>query len=342
MDMMRGCCSQYRECSDKKMCLHAADPDYAGCSYRRNLEDGRIFYGVHADGHGIIQKHPNPPKKVQHDTSIFLYCYDRLFSVLSRQKNGFSLSLTPEQAEKIEAAFVDAGIPYKLQIDSQTECIIDYPSEEEPAPANSRVVFEIASEEFHLLNYNTWLIKKQIAERIRKAFDNHFIPARVELRGQYANIDRTATFGPAGLTSVKVEVIDMRPARRQEPKDPGKGSQISLFDIVSATSPGSAKVIPMPRQASVDLPIGSIIIAKDEYWGTYRAELTDIFYHLISRDIKQVKARIIENLVYPSQVGILQASPCPRTPYAADSIQVFYLANCKVEGGQNADLSATG
>lgn len=40
------CCSSYVECSDKMQCVHY-DLLYAkGCSYRKNLESGRIFYGV--------------------------------------------------------------------------------------------------------------------------------------------------------------------------------------------------------------------------------------------------------------------------------------------------------
>lgn len=40
-----GCCSRYVECSDQKKCIH---PDFifaASCQYKRNLEQGRIFYG---------------------------------------------------------------------------------------------------------------------------------------------------------------------------------------------------------------------------------------------------------------------------------------------------------
>lgn len=47
-----GCCSLYVECSDEKECLRWRDEEYLGCSYRRNLEAGRIFYGHcrHIDG----------------------------------------------------------------------------------------------------------------------------------------------------------------------------------------------------------------------------------------------------------------------------------------------------
>ena len=40
-----GCCGRYEKCSDAGKCLH---PDYLtslACAYRKNLKDGRIFYG---------------------------------------------------------------------------------------------------------------------------------------------------------------------------------------------------------------------------------------------------------------------------------------------------------
>lgn len=39
-----GCCSQYKECSDQKMCLHPNKLYAKGCQYRKNLEAGKIFY----------------------------------------------------------------------------------------------------------------------------------------------------------------------------------------------------------------------------------------------------------------------------------------------------------
>lgn len=41
-----GCCSRYEECSDQKKCLHPDILLARGCYYKKNLEDGRIFYGV--------------------------------------------------------------------------------------------------------------------------------------------------------------------------------------------------------------------------------------------------------------------------------------------------------
>lgn len=40
-----GCCSKFTACSDAKKCLHENKLYSTACSYRRNLEAGRIFYG---------------------------------------------------------------------------------------------------------------------------------------------------------------------------------------------------------------------------------------------------------------------------------------------------------
>lgn len=41
-----GCCGLYLQCSNEKRCIHA-NPYYAsGCMYKKNLDAGKIFYGV--------------------------------------------------------------------------------------------------------------------------------------------------------------------------------------------------------------------------------------------------------------------------------------------------------
>lgn len=40
-----GCCSKFVECSDAKKCLHENKLYSTSCIYRRNLENGKIFYG---------------------------------------------------------------------------------------------------------------------------------------------------------------------------------------------------------------------------------------------------------------------------------------------------------
>ncbi|MBS6701485.1 MAG: hypothetical protein KH284_07760 [Clostridiales bacterium] len=40
-----GCCSRYLECSDLKRCVHPDIVYATACQYRKNLENGAIFYG---------------------------------------------------------------------------------------------------------------------------------------------------------------------------------------------------------------------------------------------------------------------------------------------------------
>ena len=50
-----GCCSRYRACSSAHHCL-IPDLDYSvHCSYRKNLEAGRTFYGKSADGFSMAE-----------------------------------------------------------------------------------------------------------------------------------------------------------------------------------------------------------------------------------------------------------------------------------------------
>lgn len=41
-----GCCSRYEECSNAKHCIHPDKLTAIACSYRKNLEKGKIFYGL--------------------------------------------------------------------------------------------------------------------------------------------------------------------------------------------------------------------------------------------------------------------------------------------------------
>jgi hypothetical protein len=42
---MFACCDLYKACSDEKKCIHRDRLYSKGCWYRRNLENGKIFYG---------------------------------------------------------------------------------------------------------------------------------------------------------------------------------------------------------------------------------------------------------------------------------------------------------
>ena len=39
-----GCCSRYKECSLQRKCIHENPLYSTGCAYRKNLENGKIFY----------------------------------------------------------------------------------------------------------------------------------------------------------------------------------------------------------------------------------------------------------------------------------------------------------
>lgn len=39
------CCSRYKQCSDAKKCVSPFKDFYKYCRYRRNIEQGKIFYG---------------------------------------------------------------------------------------------------------------------------------------------------------------------------------------------------------------------------------------------------------------------------------------------------------
>ncbi len=40
------CCSSFRECSDARRCVHVDDLFYLGCSYRKSLYNGTVFWGA--------------------------------------------------------------------------------------------------------------------------------------------------------------------------------------------------------------------------------------------------------------------------------------------------------
>lgn len=326
-----GCCSSYVDCSDKRVCLHIGDSDYEGCSYRGNLESGKIFYGVNATA--IDTPKTEAQEMLIEDKVIFLYCFNRVFSIRSRLKNGFSMELTPEQANKIEIAFNNAFIPYKLQIDSMAECIIDKPTEEDPAPANSRVVFEIDGEEFHVLNYNDWLIKRKNAELIAKAFDNNFIKARVELRGSFSNVNKVNVLPDWIAKAEKAfQDTDKKPQEVQKPAVQLEPSTAEDLTVYTQESIFKMQQVPEVNIGS-QLIVGQPVIAFDEYWGTYTGELVEVYTTRYTKE-RKANVKILENLVYPSQYAIMYKDCIyRREPYPKGSIQTFDL--CNVEQSVN-------
>jgi hypothetical protein len=372
MDAM-GCCSSCIKCSDAKECVHKDDiPSlYKSCTYRRHLEAGRIFYGANRN---TDKAAPIPPEQqavdpvsdhqsIEPDKSIFLHCMGRVFSIYARQKNLWSIAATPEQISVIENAFDDAGIPYKPEIDDMSECVIDCPTDEDSAPANSRVVFEINGIEYHVLNYNSWLIKKAVAEKISKAFDNHFITSRVEHRGKYANANKVETFTTYQTKPIQRPLVpdEAQKITVQDAKDeiilpeektvPAAAKvQTSIFELYAKqllddlqdVSPEIQKIntIPDPYQIrppitfDFDFPAGAavarpgqcIVIADDKFCGAYLGELVKT--RTMQMDYKFAHVRIIEMLRYPLQHAIFNKNAeIKRKPYEIGSEHSFDLAS---------------
>lgn len=44
-DLSFGCCSRFIACSDEMECIHPNHLFALGCAYRKNLDQGKIFYG---------------------------------------------------------------------------------------------------------------------------------------------------------------------------------------------------------------------------------------------------------------------------------------------------------
>lgn len=210
------CCSKYKECSDAMKCLHADDPFYANCTYRKKLEQGIVFYGKNA-GKKINKKSDS--------TSVYLHCYDRLFAIKSLYRGKYSYKLKPWQASKIRETFSRYDIPFKTKLTDEG-CVVDKVNEEDPAPANSRIVFIIDGEDFVIYNFNIRMIKEPLADKIHKAFQRKGIESRLELRGrQYSNYAVINSRRVTHKSKTMKKTVLLRQNQSKEHK------QMSLFDM---------------------------------------------------------------------------------------------------------------
>ncbi len=379
-----GCCSRFIECSDARKCVHADDPYYLRCYYRRHhLEAGRIFYGVNCNTGKRAEADPEtksvvtPPPQNNgpepetleiFDKSIFLHCMERVFSIYARQKNLWSIGATPEQVDTIEKAFDDAGVPYKPEIDDLNECVIDRPTEADPTPANSRVVFEVDGQEYHVLNYNSWLIKQAIAERISKAFENHYISSRVEIRGK-SNTSNIYTYQtkpdqrPVTPAETQKKILpdtkETKVQKEERAAPAAVGVQASIFEICAKqlldnlqdgsqdtqkTKPYQARehrVLAKPSDTADPIrefhaePGQYLIVADDKYCGAYTGEFIKL--RRMQMDYRFVHIRIVDMLRPPRQDAVYNPSaPVHRDPYPAGTEQVFELVNIRLAFRQEA------
>jgi len=172
-------------------------------------------------------------------TEIYLTCYGQVFKVYSRHYM-FSYQLTIEQCTKLQSSFDALCIPYKTELN-----FLDLDSGYESVPvngsANSRVVFTLEEEEFHVLNFNGYLIKSYYAVMIAKAFSNKNVSSRTEGSTKIKNYDnnRLTTSGTRGRTEesntnensseIKVALDQTLDQTKLISLSPQKYEQVSLF-----------------------------------------------------------------------------------------------------------------
>lgn len=219
------CCSSYVECSDALQCLHRNNEEYTGCRYRRNLEKGTVFFGIHA-GRSITQSDKVLKEVKPISTKLYLACFRELFAIYYRQKNTFSLNLTEEQFVRLRSAFDNKVIPYRTELNPFDD--IDGTIIEDESPCNSRVVFSVEGQEFHVLRFNAYLMKNYYAEKICIAFKSKGIESRVELVGTYARASRWNFTTP--VVKPQRKVPEVMPVEPPKPKQIAY-VQMSLFDL---------------------------------------------------------------------------------------------------------------
>jgi hypothetical protein len=192
-----GCCSRYVECSDALRCTNP-DVEFSKiCAYKKNLMNGRIFYGKNANIYSrksIQEVQELSQENLQKDTELYLYCYGAFFAIRHRHKNGFSYSLTPEHIQKLTQLFQNKDIPFRTRYNYYDI----YPEgETDMGPANSRVVITLDDkEEFHILQNNCCLIPSCYAKGIAMAFSNKNIKARIETIGTFGSSATVINFLP--------------------------------------------------------------------------------------------------------------------------------------------------
>jgi hypothetical protein len=244
-----GCCGDYIKCSDEMKCTRIGNPEYVGCLYKVNLENGRIFYGKNAGKIINIVHDEISPQKVeivinQQNTIIknetyerfaekdrlFLECYDRYFHVGHLGGNGFTYSLEKVEMETLIKLFTDNQIPHKKLKKTQLEeskCIM----ESDPESTNTyRVVISIPEfeQKFSIANFNSCGLIKKYVQGICKALTNKGIKSEIKvfsncLKGEKLEI------------SNKIQKNDIStPIKAETYKKQSEFKQITFFEILPA------------------------------------------------------------------------------------------------------------
>lgn len=110
---------------------------------------------------------------------LYLFCYNRLFKITERNKIGFSYNLEQEDIQKLIEIFEKKEIPYTTKLKKEN-CVVNGNGER----CNTRIVIEIENKQYNISNYNSYLIRYSVANKISKAFNRKEIKAKCEVFGR--------------------------------------------------------------------------------------------------------------------------------------------------------------
>ena len=248
-----GCCSDYIKCSDNMECTRIGNSEYKGCSYKFNLEKGRIFYGKNAGKVINIVRDEIAPKELEivanqqnnvikdelyerfaEKDRLYLECYDRYFHVGHLGGNGFTYSLEKDEMETLIKLFTDNQIPHKNLKKTQLEenmCIM----ESDPESTNTyRVVISIPEfeQKFSIANFNSCGLIKKYVQGICKALTNKGINAEVKV---FSNCSKGPIEVSNSQSNINQKNNEIKESNTFEliQKQP-EFKQITFFDMLTA------------------------------------------------------------------------------------------------------------
>ncbi len=107
-----GCCHRYRECSNAKRCLEPDTIDFMNCEYKKNLDNGNIFYGKNANDFNmniyksLLYKYHSLDDSVRYELNCIIIYYQKFHpsflwynsdAIQILQEQGFISAYTPKR-----------------------------------------------------------------------------------------------------------------------------------------------------------------------------------------------------------------------------------------------------
>ncbi len=195
-----GCCHNYLRCSNEMRCTYEDDPEYSGCSYRKHLESGNIFYGKNARKN-ILERHWDFP--------LYIECFEFNLKV-TKNIRGYSYSLKEKEREDLKKIFDTLGIPCTTQLKESSE-----------ERGGSRVIIKMPDLDYTVMNNDGRLIPCEVSQKLARAIENKGIECFVETFRTGTRFDKK---------QVKKTTKRVEKEITKELKVP-TGTQISIFDL---------------------------------------------------------------------------------------------------------------